>query len=168
MGLVTGSKIQSGRSGATPRLGRLLLEGEVARGPASVVYAARLADSQAAESGTSARLAVKAYDPALRVLAPSAARFETATDERLARVRRGDETGDLPRDRLYRVTDLVRGTTASLAALGSLRATVAFFARSRGRSRSRTPAARPTATSAPSTRSSSTTEGLSSRTRASC
>jgi len=124
MGALTGSRA-TGRGGA-PRSGKLVLEGEVARGPASVVHAARLAG----ESGdpSAARLAVKAYDPALRVLSPDASRFEQAIDPRLARVRRADETGELPRDRLHRVTDLVRGAPAVLATLGSLRALVAFWA----------------------------------------
>lgn len=125
MGAVTGSRANTGRGGA-PRSGKLLVEAEVARGPASVVHAARLAG----ESGdpSASRLAVKAYDPALRVLTPDASRFESAIDPRLARVRRGDETGDLPRDRLHRVTDLVRGAPGVLATVGSLRGLVELWA----------------------------------------
>jgi len=117
MGAVAGSRSQASRGG--PRLGRLTVEGEVARGPASTVLAVRT------ESG--ARLAVKAYDPSLRVLSPEASRFEALIDERIARVRRADETGELPRDRLYRTTDLVKGAPATLATLGSLRGLVAFW-----------------------------------------
>lgn len=109
-----------------PRFGKLLVEGEVARGPASTVLAARLAGGDGQASAT--RLAVKAYDLALRVPSPDAARFEHAIDPRLARFRRADETGELPRDRLYKATDLVRGARPSLATVGSLRALVAFWA----------------------------------------
>jgi hypothetical protein len=109
-----------------PRFGKLLVEGEVARGPASTVLAARVAGGDGQASAT--RLAVKGYDLALRVSSPDAARFEHAIDARLARFRRADETGDLPRDRLYRATDLVRGARPSLAAVGSLRGLVAFWA----------------------------------------
>ncbi len=115
MGAVTRSHASRGG----PRLGRLTVEGEVARGPSSVTLAARL------ENGN--RLAVRAWDLALRVTAPDAARFEQVIDERIARNRRADETGELPKDRLYRVTDLVKGAPATLETLGSLRALLAFW-----------------------------------------
>jgi serine/threonine-protein kinase len=120
---IAGSRVPSGRSPAPPRLGSLLVEGEVARGPASVVIAARLTGN-----GEATRVAVKAYDRSLRVLAPFAARFEAAVEPRVARVRRADETGELPKDRIYRVTDLVRAQAGTLSGLGSLAAVVAFWA----------------------------------------
>src|SRR5579883_2195130 len=66
MGAVTRSHASRGG----PRLGRLTVEGEVARGPSSVTLAARL------ENGN--RLAVRAWDLSLRVTAPDASRFEQA------------------------------------------------------------------------------------------
>jgi hypothetical protein len=125
MGAVTGSRAQSSRFGA-PRLGRLLIEQEVAKGPASTVLAARVASDSGEPSAT--RVAVKGYDLALRVGTPDASRFEGAIDSRILRSRRVDETGVLPKDRLYRVTDLVQGEPGVLATLGSLRALVAFWA----------------------------------------
>src|SRR5262245_9314031 len=123
MGAVTGSRANTGRGGA-PRSGKLVLEAEIARGPASVVHAARVSAPDGTPSAS--RLAVKAYDPSLRVLSPDASRFEASIDPRIARVRRAEETGDLPRDRVHRVTDIVKGAPATLATLGSLRAVVAF------------------------------------------
>ncbi|MBI3725084.1 hypothetical protein HY251_14180, partial [bacterium] len=126
MGMVTGERLQSGRFGALPKLGSLVIEDEVARGPASVVYAARLAAKPGATAELQ-RIALKAYDPTLRFQDAQAQCFELAIDERIARTRRRDETGDLPKDRLYRATDIVRAAPASLEALGSLKATILFW-----------------------------------------
>lgn len=105
---------------ATARLGLLTIEGEVARGAASVVHAARSASGE--------RLAVKVYDPEVRALHPGAMGFESAVHAGVVRWRSLLETGDLPRERLHRVTDLVQGVPGTLAELGSLRRAVVFWA----------------------------------------
>jgi hypothetical protein len=111
------------RSGG--KLGLLIVENEVARGAASVVHAVR--STAAGDAGS--RLALKSWDAEARALHSGAAGFEASIDPGLARFRGVHETGDLPRDRLHRVTDLVRGAPATLAELGSLRRTVFFWAR---------------------------------------
>ena len=128
MGMATGSRVPSGRFAAATRLGGYFVEEEVARGPASLVLAGRPAPGSGSASLAPERVAIKSWDPSLRLLTEGAARFEAALDPRIARVRRADETGELPRERLYRVMDLVRGEPASLAALGSLRSLIAFWA----------------------------------------
>jgi hypothetical protein len=123
MGSVTGERSQAAGTAGPTRVGQLIIECEVTRGPASVVYAAR-----ASEPG-GGRVAVKAFDPELRALHPQASGFEAAHDPRVARFRAASETGELPQDRLYRVTDLVQGAPSTLAELGSLRHAVVFWAR---------------------------------------